>query len=199
LSERDSELQARNQAVEEVRSELALTLDQSEQTQSDVRSQIETLRSEYESAKQDIEALRADLEAAGAENANLRQAGEQLAADFQTKVEELKAAQKQINDKDAALDQAFLRVAALQNTLEARETSLGNTQMELQELQERMAEIGSIREELEQKLASARGDVAGELALLTSTMVRMKDDELKQANRRILSLTSELDALRGIE
>ncbi len=83
----------------------------------------------------------------------------------------------------------------LQNTLEARENALNETEAELEMFRNRIEEVGSVRDELEQKLTSARGDVAGELALLTSTMVRMKEDELKQANRRILELTAELEAL----
>ena len=39
--------------------------------------------------------------------------------------------------------------------------------------------------------------VAGELALLTSTMLRMKEEALTQANHRIAALTAELEAMRA--
>ena len=59
-----------------------------------------------------------------------------------------------------------------------------------------LADTDNARDDLESKLHNARGDVAGELAMLTSTMVRMKEDALKQANARIDALTRELETLR---
>ena len=62
------------------------------------------------------------------------------------------------------------------------------------------AELGATsnqKDDLESKLQHARGDVAGELAALTSTMIKMKEDALNEANIRIAALTSELDELRS--
>ena len=41
-------------------------------------------------------------------------------------------------------------------------------------------------------------DVAGELALLTSTMIQIKDEEIVQANTRIAALQGELDEHKGL-
>ena len=57
--------------------------------------------------------------------------------------------------------------------------------------------VSSQRDELEDKLQHARGDVAGELAVLTSTMIKMKEDALNKANVQIATLSSELDTLRS--
>jgi hypothetical protein len=56
--------------------------------------------------------------------------------------------------------------------------------------------LSSVNQDLEYKLHNARGEVAGEMAVLTSTMARMKDDQLAKANARIAALTSEVEALK---
>ena len=54
-----------------------------------------------------------------------------------------------------------------------------------------------LKNELEDRLQRARGDVAGEMAVLTSTMMKMKDDALAAANMRIADLTNQLATLKS--
>ncbi len=62
------------------------------------------------------------------------------------------------------------------------------------------AELARLRAkvtELEDKLQKARGDVASEMAALTSTMLRMKDDSLTAANSRVAELTRLVNELQS--
>jgi hypothetical protein len=57
--------------------------------------------------------------------------------------------------------------------------------------------LTNLKSDLESKLSRARADVAAELALLTSTMIKMKEQALGEANAKITTLTGELNALKG--
>ena len=74
---------------------------------------------------------------------------------------------------------------------------LVDTQSELAELRRDVTSLSTLNADLDGKLQNARGEVAGELALLTSTMLRMKEESLSQANHRIAALTAELEAMRA--
>ncbi len=74
---------------------------------------------------------------------------------------------------------------------------LAATQSELAELRRDVVSLSSMNSGLENKLQNAHGEVAGELALMTTTMLRMKEDSLTQANHRIAALTAELEAMRA--
>jgi hypothetical protein len=50
---------------------------------------------------------------------------------------------------------------------------------------------------MERRLERSRADVAGELATLTSTMIKMKEGALNDANTRIAQLEAELAGLRA--
>jgi chromosome segregation ATPase len=100
-------------------------------------------------------------------------------------------------NKEVALNEAYLRAVKLQRELMDHQSLLAATQSELAELRRDVASLGSLNSSLEGKLQNARGEVAGELALLTSTMLRMKEESLNQANHRIAALTAELDAMRA--
>lgn len=98
--------------------------------------------------------------------------------------------------KDIALDEAFTRAAALQRTLEERDTILAMRQAELETVKSELLTSNAARRELEARLVRAREDVAAELAVLASTMIKMKDDALARAEARYAALQSEADTLR---
>jgi hypothetical protein len=60
-----------------------------------------------------------------------------------------------------------------------------------------VAALSATKADLEDRLQKARGDVASEMAALTSTMIKMKDEELLAANTRIAELTRQLHELQA--
>ena len=105
--------------------------------------------------------------------------------------------QESLGTKEIALNEAYLRAVKLQRELMEHQSLLAETQTELAEARRNVASLSHINTDLDNKLQNARGEVAGELALLTSTMLRMKEESLNQANQRIAALTAELDAMRA--
>jgi len=107
-----------------------------------------------------------------------------------------KADQAAIN-KDTALVEAYGRAVSLQRQLEERETKFAAAQAELEKLRHDVAGLATIKDEMESRIQRARADAAGELAALTSTMMKLKDDALSQANARIAELAKELEQTRA--
>jgi polyhydroxyalkanoate synthesis regulator phasin len=60
-----------------------------------------------------------------------------------------------------------------------------------------VAALSATKADLEDRLQKARGEVASEMAALTSTMIKMKDEELLAANSRIAELTRQLHELQA--
>lgn len=111
--------------------------------------------------------------------------------------EQLDAANGALETKEIALNEAYLRAVRLQRELMETQSVLANTQTDLGDLRRDVVALTTYNQDLENKLQSARGDVAGELALLTSTMLRLKEDQLKEANLRIVALTAEVEAMKS--
>ncbi|MEA3337310.1 MAG: hypothetical protein U9R25_15535 [Chloroflexota bacterium] len=111
--------------------------------------------------------------------------------------EENVVSKETLDNKEIALNEAYLRAANLQREVMEQQRLLASTESELRELRSNVSVLTSLNADLESNLENARGEVAGELALLTSTMLRMKEDELADANVRIAALTSELEMLTG--
>jgi hypothetical protein len=99
--------------------------------------------------------------------------------------------------KDVALDEAFGRAVALQQELEERDAILAMRQAELETLKSELLTSNAARRELEARLVRAREDVAAELAVLASTMIKMKDDALVRSEARYAALASEAETLRS--
>jgi predicted nucleic acid-binding Zn-ribbon protein len=102
-----------------------------------------------------------------------------------------------LTDKETALDEAYTRAVVLQRDVQAREKMLVSAQAELDTLKADVMALEGQKQDLEDRLHRARGDVAGEMALVTSTMLKMKEDALSQATARNAQLTQELEALRA--
>ena len=100
------------------------------------------------------------------------------------------------DDEETALAVAFGRISELQRELQDVLGQLNAKQSELDSMRAELLGAGAMRADLESKLGRAREDVAAEMATLTSTMLKMKDDALREANARIYVLTTELDAQR---
>lgn len=160
-------------------------------------SELEQLQGLNEQLRSDYAALFAQLEQAQQERDAYKATLETTTVELGTARNDLAASVDAAANKEVALNEAYLRAVKLQRELMEHQSLLAATQSELAELRRDVASLGSLNADLEGKLQNARGDVAGELALLTSTMLRMKEDSLNQANHRIAALTAELEAMRA--
>lgn len=98
--------------------------------------------------------------------------------------------------KDIALSEAYARVTVLQRELADRDQALGEREGELESARSELLAAQAARQELESRLIRAREDVASELAVLASTMIKMKDDQLARTDARLQALEMELESLR---
>lgn len=175
------------------------------------KGQIETLQAQLSEEADQRAALVADLDARTQQLAELEaeraQLAEQLSAlqsaheatslDLAQAKKDLDAATEALANKEVALNEAYLRAVKLQRELMENQSVLAATQTELGNLRRDVVSLTSLNQDLEGRLQNSRGEVAGELALLTSTMLRMKEDQLAQANHRIAALTAEIEAMKA--
>ncbi|MBE2234441.1 MAG: hypothetical protein IAE85_13195 [Anaerolinea sp.] len=148
-----------------------------------LRNDYAGLFAQFEQAQQERDAYRATLETTTLELGTARN--------------DLASSADALANKEVALNEAYLRAVKLQRELMEHQSLLASTQTELSNLRRDVASLSSLNSDLEGKLQNARGEVAGELALLTSTMLRMKEESLNQANHRVAALTAELEAMRA--
>ncbi len=141
------------------------------------------LFAQFEQTQQERDAFKTNLEATGVDLAAAKQA--------------LSESADAMANKEVALNEAYLRAVKLQRELMDHQSMLAATQTELAELRRDVVSLSSVNSGLENKLQNARGEVAGELALMTTTMLRMKEEALTQANHRIAALTAELEAMKA--
>lgn len=160
-------------------------------------SEIEQLQGLNEQLRADYAGLFDQFEQVQQERDTFKANLESVAVDMESVKQELAASADAMANKEVALNEAYLRAVKLQRELMDHQSLLAATQSELAELRRDVASLSSMNTGLEGKLQNARGEVAGELALLTSTMLRMKEESLNQANHRIAALTAELDAMRA--
>ncbi len=148
-----------------------------------LRADYAGLFAQFERAQQERDAYKINLETAE--------------VDLGAAKQELAASAEAMANKEVALNEAYLRAVKLQRELMDHQSMLAATQTELAELRRDVVSLSTVNSGLENKLQNARGEVAGELALMTTTMLRMKEDSLTQANHRIAALTAELEAMRA--
>ena len=179
----EADVQSRNIEVADLKMQLALLQDQYEKTKNGAAAEAESLRSTLQSRTDEVAALTADRDALRAEVAAVKSAADQ--------------AMQSLSSKDAALNESYQRVVNLQRVLEDRDAAVASAQSELSVLRTDVSSLNGIKAELEDRLQKARGDVAGEMAVLTSTMIKMKEDQLTMANVRINELMNELSAVKA--
>lgn len=179
----ESELQSRNIELADLKMQLALAQDQADKSRSSAVSDGDMMRGELESRSAQIASLTSERDAAMAELATVRSSAD--------------TALQSIASKDAALNESYSRAVNLQRALEDREAALAAANAELENLRVEVAALNSMKAELEDRLQKARGDVAGEMAVLTSTMIKLKEEQLAAANARIAELTTTLNAAKA--
>ncbi len=179
----DADLQNRNIELADTKMQLAMLQDQVDRAQSAAGNEIEDLRARYEAAVAENSGMRSALDAAQGQLSK-------VTADASSAAETASA-------REIALNEAYQRAVNLQRVVEDRERTLVEAQTELDKVKTNAAALAASKTELEDKLQRARGDVASEMAALTSTMIKMKDDALSSANTRIAELTKQLNELQS--
>ena len=179
----DADLQTRNIELADAKMQFAMLQDQSDRAQSNAAAELEDLRARYEAAVRENSQMREAFDAA-----QVRVAA--VTAEASTAAESAKA-------REIALSEAYQRAVNLQRVLEDRERALLDAQAELDLTKANAAALAATKADLEDKLQKARGDVASEMAALTSTMLRLKDDALTAANGRVAELTKQVNELQS--
>jgi chromosome segregation ATPase len=170
--------------------QLALLQDQFDKTKAGVVADAEVLRSGLDMRVAQVDSLTTERDSAIAER-------DQVQAELATVRASGEQAMQSIASKDAALNESYQRVVNLQRVLEDRDANLAAAQAELSSLRAEVAGLNSMKAELEDRLQKVRGDVAGEMAVLTSTMIKLKEEQLATANARITELVHELNAQKA--
>ncbi len=199
-------LQQRDTAIDDFKRELGLAQDEFEQEESRKHATLVALNTELEATKASLDTtvaendrLAGDLADAQAALANARQA----LLDRPNAMEALRAAADQAThaaaDKQTALDEAYSRAATLLQTVEERNAHVAALEAQLGELQGELDKALARRGALEARLHSVRGDVAGEMVRVTQALIKVKEEQLSEANERCDSLLMELTALKAAE
>jgi chromosome segregation protein len=186
----EADVQSRNIEVADLKMQLALLQDQFDKAKSSDAADVETLRSGLDTRVAEIAELTAARDGALAER-------DQTAAELASVRSSSDEVMKSLASKDAALNESYQRVVNLQRVLEDRDATLAAAQAELSAVRTDVASLNSMKAELEDRLQKVRGDVAGEMAVLTSTMVKLKEEQLVTANARIAELMHELNAQKA--
>ena len=144
-----------------------------------------------------LEPLQTKAQALTIENQNLRANLEGISADLAAARATVESLNETIASKDTALTEAYARAVRLQRDVTDQKDQLTSSQSELAGLKRSAASLASTNHDLENRLQDARGEVANELAVLTSTMLRAKDEQLAKANATIEGLYAQLSELRS--
>jgi chromosome segregation ATPase len=149
----------------------------------------------YGTLNADNQSLQAEVARLSEENQNLKINLEGTAKDLAKSRAEVETVAQAISNKDAALGEAYARAVRLERESTDEQGQLLSQQAELETLKRNLAMMSAANEESNRRLENARGEVAGELAALTSTMLRIKDEQLAQANGTITALQAQLAAV----
>ena len=144
-----------------------------------------------------LEPLQARAQALTTENQNLKANIEGLSGDLAAARANVESLNETVASKDTALTEAYARAVRLQRDVMDQQGQLASTQSDLTTLKRNAVTLTNANHELENRLQDARGEVANELAVLTSTMLRAKDEQLTKANATIEGLYAQLSELRS--
>lgn len=168
------------------------------------RNQLVAWQTSYQALQDDRLAIEGQIKEGDDRYAALQQEKEMLQStldnttlDLTKALQNLDAAAETIATQDSALNDARDRAAQLQSEISEQQQLATATLAELTSLRRETALLGAANHDLDRRLHNARGEVAGELAVLTTTMLKVKDDALVQANAAIALLTAQLEELGG--
>jgi len=200
LNRRGEEYQSRIRDVEG-------KLRNSERDLTDVRGEAQGLQANMRTVEANYSDAQTNLRAIGEEKATLMLRADELDA-LKPQYEEanvrIASLNTELEDKGAELntfranaEAAAQALAAKEEALVANEQALAARELELEKMKFELGIASSTKADLESRLQRVRADVGTELALLTSSAIKLKDDALAEANNRITSLTHELSAFKN--
>jgi chromosome segregation ATPase len=192
LSAASADLDKANAKADSLRQELATR----DAELTDLKLQEAALRNasqqSYGALNSQLESQQAELERVCAENENLKINLEGTARDLSKARADLETVQEAVDSKDTALTEAYARAVRLEHETSDEQAQLLSAQAEIAALRRNVSTLSAVNQELAARLDRARGEVAGELASLTSTMLRVKDEELADANTTIAALQAQM-------
>jgi chromosome segregation ATPase len=190
VAQTSSDLAAAQQTVADRDSELA-----------ELKLQLTSLRMSVQQAQDSftnvLEPLQGKAAALATENQSLQAHVEGISADLAAARAEIESLNQILTSKDTALTEAYARAVRLQRDLSEQQSQFSSTQSELVALKRNLATLTATNRDLETRLQDARGEVANELAVLTSTMLRAKDEQLAKSNAAVEGLYAQLNELRS--
>jgi chromosome segregation ATPase len=190
VAQNTDQLKAAQQTVAERDSELA-----------ELKLQLTSLRMSVQQAQDSftsvLEPLQAKTATMTTENQDLKANLEGISADLASARAEIESLSQTLSNKDTALTEAYARAVRLQRDLSEQHSQFSSAQSELATLKRNLTTLTVTNRDLENRLQDARGEVANELAVLTSTMLRSKDEQLARANATIEGLYAQMSELRA--
>jgi uncharacterized protein (DUF3084 family) len=163
----------------------------------DAQNKLSTVQADFQSLQDEKNSLDTEVANLNQEVGDLSTRLVQSQDELNKMTVNVEAMTQNLTAKDTALNEAYRNIVLLQGQMQERDKMIIAATSELQSTKTNLATMTTVKDELESRLHRARGDVAGEMALVTSTMIKLKEDALNQANARIALLTQELEALRG--
>ncbi len=151
-----------------------------------------TAQQSYDALTAQVEELRTQGAALAEENGILKQNLEGTSADLAKARADVEALTQVVSNKDTALTEAYARAVRLEREASEGQSQLLGLQAELSSTKRNIATLSATNQDMNNRLENARGEVANELAVLTSTMLRVKDEQLAQANATIAALQAQL-------
>lgn len=196
-------LTANTRAIETTLSETQTKLADTEKLLADTQTQL----ADTESVLAQTKATLADTET---KVQNLSGDNAQLTSTLQARALELGGVVAAMNALQGQFDEANNKIGALTGELEGANTAIATyktneeataqalaaKEAELEGLQKSLAEAAGLKESLEVKLKGTRSEVAAELAILTSTMIKLKEEQLGEAEGKLHDLQKQLSALK---
>ena len=190
LAARDADLAAKNDELAARNSELI-----------DLKFQFATLRTAVQQAQEafttQLEPLQVRAQTLSTENANLKANLEGISGDLAMSRADIETMTQTLANKDTALTEAYARAVRLQRDLGEQQNQVIASQSEVSTLRRQVGTLSTTNRDLDNRLTDARGEVANELAVLTSTMLRAKDEQLAKANATVEGLYAQLNELKS--
>jgi len=196
-------LTANTRAIETTLSETQTKLADTEKLVADTQTQLADTESVLAQTKTTLADIETKVQNLSDDNAQLTSTLQARALELGGVVVAMNALQGQFdeaNNKIGALttdlDGANASIATFKANEEATAQALASRDVELEGLQKNLSEAATQKEHLEGKLKSRRSEVAAELAILTSTMIKLKEEQLGEAEGKVHDLTRQLAALK---
>lgn len=196
-------LTANTRAIETTLSETQNKLADTETQLSDTQAQLADTQTQMADTQSQLAEVQSKLQGVTDEKAQMRSMLQERALEvgsvtaamvvLQGRFDE---ASNQITALTGELDGANASIATFKANEEATAQALAAKDAELEGLQKNLSNSAGEKNALETKLKNTRSEVAAELAILTSTMIKLKEEQLGEAEGRLHDLTRQMAAMK---